>query len=119
MKYAESETLKDANNPPRKVPIFLRGEMSAAEWTMNDCQHGYDGMRLYPAWVDGNRMWLLSEKWHDADGFCEHGATESLIKFEAGIKHIITSGCADGILMRLSTMNREQKHKEIIRGFIS
>ena len=99
MKFKEKNFLlqKDSNDQgeDQEVETFLVGEESIADWTQGQCHYGSDYCRIYPAWVEGKRAWLLEMNWQPARGYCARGTSEEIIDFDEGITLIIDRGLFD------------------------
>ena len=96
MTYRERATLlrRDACNqaPPEETETFLIGNRMIAEYEENHSSYGCDVTRMYPAWKEGKRAFLLDRGCNPAQGYSAEGTEEVLISFEDGLRIILEKG---------------------------
>ena len=100
MKFIEVHTLsrRDAIRqlPPVEVDgNLLVGERHIADWEEDHSQYGHDQARLFPAWYDGKRAWLLRKDWIAAFGYCAEGTETQILGFEEGVRLVLSLGLFD------------------------
>ncbi len=78
--------------PPEECETFLVATEPAFRWTEGQTQYGDDSCSLWPAWVKGERAWLLRRVWGAARGYCAEGTQDQVIPFEEGCRILIAAG---------------------------
>ena len=78
--------------PHQEVNRFLVGNTSVAHFVGKRSSYGHDICHLYPAWVGGERGWLLERAWSAAYGYCATGTEETLLSFREGVEIMISEG---------------------------
>ena len=99
-KFVEIRTLAQRGTVNSLPHIEVEGNLLVAElpiarWEESHNEYGHDRARLFPAWHDGGRAWLLRKDWIAAFGYCAEGAEEQILGFEEGVRLVLSLGLFD------------------------
>ena len=99
-KFVEVRTLAQRGAVNSLPPIEVEGNLLVAEfpiadWEEGHSQYGHDQARIFPAWYNGERAWLVRKDWIAAFGYCAEGTEEQILSFEKGVFLIMSLGLFD------------------------
>ena len=105
MKFVEKFELEcrgpvDPEPPVEVNGTLLVGEEAIATWDEGQSSYGCDIVRVYPAYHNGKRAWIVSRTWDAAPGYSASGTEEEILPFEDGVKLLLEHGVYEHLFAR-------------------
>jgi len=68
---------------------LLVGDKILFRWNDNQSSYGYDRCTISPAFINGERCWVVEEVWESANGYNASGYEERIIDYKDGLNLLI------------------------------
>ncbi len=91
--YVEQATLAAGwGDEPRAISSLLVGTHQVAEFEEGHRETGHYLCRVFPAWHEGDRSWMVSRLWCAGAGYSATSYEEQVLDFQTGVALLVEHG---------------------------